>query len=381
MARRRRRSESTLTPYLQQAAEYATVRYGPEIQALQTLMRQARQTRRQRVSEARESRDAMLSAIDSALPLMGQMFDQAAQRTQQAREMVDADLARIGPVGGAAAAFQRALQMGRETQDSNLALARSGLATTLQSQALATERGARKAIKDARQDYRDALSQILQQTAGLAQQRGAFMASTARELAGEAAAAEAAAAEKAAERATRKAIARLNAQAKLDAAELAANSRVQAAKISAAGSGGSGGGRGGASGRKVLSPEEHGKLQDEINRARRVAAEMVRRKVPRQKTASLLLEGEPEERDKFGNVVRPAVKRVTDSPLVAKAALDLAYDGHISYDAFRDLRRRGYAVRRLGFPVNRDRKLRGKRRQQQQGDPLSWLVKALTGRW
>ena len=380
MARRRRRSESTLTPYLQQAAEYATVRYGPEIQALQTLMRQARQTRRQRVSEARESRDAMLSAIDSALPLMGQIFDQAAQRTQQAREMVDADLARIGPVSGAAAAFQRALQMGRETQDSNLALARSGLATTLQSQALATERGARKAIKDARQDYRDALSQILQQTAGLAQQRGAFMASTARELAGEAAAAEAAAAEKAAERATREAIARLNAQAKLDAAELAANSRVQAAKISAAGSGGSGGVRGGASGRKVLSPEEHGKLQDQINRVRGVVANLRRSGANRQEAAEIILRGRPEKRDAYGNVQRAAVRPTTDSPLVAKAALDLVFDGHISYDAFRDLRRRGYAVRRLGFPVNRDRKLRGKRRQQQ-GDPLSWLVKALTGRW
>src|SRR5690606_3576464 len=105
MARRRRRQRDSLNPYLRQAAEYATIKYGPEVQGLRTLVAQAQKERRQRVTQARGARDAILGAIDESRPRLAGEFDRAAQQMQSTREIIDQDLARIGPVGGGSAAI------------------------------------------------------------------------------------------------------------------------------------------------------------------------------------------------------------------------------------------------------------------------------------
>jgi hypothetical protein len=98
-------------------------------------------------------------------------------------------------------------------------------------------------------------------------------------------------------------------------------------------------------------------LKDDISKALTYARDFKTDQRSRAEAAKLLVQGRTSQTVKTtdpktnvaGSVKIPGVP-ATDQ-LTASVALDLAYDGHVSKKNQRELRRRGFKVKGLGYPT------------------------------
>lgn len=151
-------------PYATQAGNLTTIRYGPEISALTALLRQAEDDRDLRLRQAQAGRQYSVGAVDQARPMV--------QRAYQ----------------GAQAAVQPAFAQGGGIESSALQ-ARLGESQALADSQLAARRvsafeGEGAARSSALRDFRSDRGKIGQRATDLARESGAFSAQTITDLTG-----------------------------------------------------------------------------------------------------------------------------------------------------------------------------------------------------
>jgi hypothetical protein len=151
-------------PYSQQAANLSLTRYGPEISTLTALLRQAEEDRDLRLRQAKSGRQYAVGAVNAARPEVTHSYEAAAGAVQPA-------FAQGG--GIEAEALQARLGEGA-------ALARTQLANRRVS-AIEGEGAARTA---AFTDFRSDRGKIAQRALDLSREQGAFQASTITDLIG-----------------------------------------------------------------------------------------------------------------------------------------------------------------------------------------------------
>ncbi len=377
MARRQQQRRPAADPFLTQAQQLAILRFGPELSGLNALRSQAAADYKSMVANAKGSRKAVEAGIADAAPKVSAAYDAATDRIGQVNTIVDADLAKIGPVTGQSAALQQAIQLERQRAANSIATLKGSATADFEQQGLDAVKAERAAVKAARQQRSEAFGQIAQRAVDLGREQGAFVTSTAQQLGGEAAAAQAAAEQRAAELANARLIARINARTSRQNAEMQAetsrqNAQTQAdatlgaAQISAdARRDTAGGGRGGRSG--LRTRDAHRSFQDEVSRLQRTVAGVRRRRpnTSRQALGQLLLDGVPAGREPVLNqkgervvdadgVLRtrevPAINPATKNALATTVALDLALNGKVSRGTLDKLHKAGFSIRELGLP-------------------------------
>lgn len=388
MAKKSRKSSQVNNPYVSQAEQYAVIRYGPQVSGLRTLLQNARSEYQRSVKNARQGAQAVQDAVAQASPLVDQAYADAGVRMQQRQSIVDQDLAQIGQPQGLSAALQQAIALERQGAADSMAREQAFSQSALQRRATDAVVASRAAITEAKDTRNLAVGQILQQATDLAGQRGAFIASTAQDLAGDAAAAQAKADAQAADRALRQYTAELQANTSIEnnkrtnrTSRRNAAARAEADAIKAgqaaddkyltkfgltrdqfmglpddvkqrlAQSASSDGTttEKTPTGVDLATPTQFGNFKDSVSAAQRAASVLKNRKLPRSKAAQVLLQGVPAYTDPKTGEKIPAIKPATKSALQAKIALDLVYDGRVSRGTRQEMWQRGFTLDKLGF--------------------------------
>jgi hypothetical protein len=349
-------------PLLAQAQNASIVRYGPEVSALTALLRQAEEDRDLRLRQAKSGREFAVGAVSQAVPAVRQAYRGAAQAVNPAFA-----------AGGGVEAQALAARMA-ESQ----ALASSQLAARRVS-AIEGEGAARGA---ALRDFKTDRGKIGQRYLDLAREQGAFVAGTVGDLRTQKAAAKAQA--KADRAAAQSAADALNARLTQDERNSIRSAGLNPdAPLPGGGyapiPGGSldpkakpkGKGKGGG----WATQEAQAAAGDEIQRLIREAKANKAAGESRHDVADFLLTGAPAGkqpvyevvpdgkggkkrqkklvRDSGGNLV----EATTDDPgftaaksqLLAQAALDMAYDGHLSRATEKLLHARKVKIKPLGL--------------------------------
>lgn len=329
--------------YRQQAADLSLVRFGPEISALTALLRDAQSTRDTRLRQAVNARDAGVSAALSAIPAVHQAYAGAAGQVTPA--FVN---------GGGIEASALQARMGES----------EALATSqLQDRRVAAVQGAGAARGQILREYAQDTGKIYDRARDLKRESGAFKSSTIMDL--------------------------LGADAKA-AADVARQTRdlTQSERNSIRSSGQDpdkplpGGGYAPIPGgrldpkakntKKWATPTQQAAASDTLGVAFTEAKSLIADSpgITRQKAATLLLQGADDIPDKeipvydpvtgkkridpkTGLAVTktvPGVKGVKQikSQLLVSAALDLAFDGHLSRRTQDLLHKRGIKINPLG---------------------------------
>jgi hypothetical protein len=165
-------------PFAQQAADLSLVRYGPEVSALTALLRQAQTDLSQRTASARSGAQLIQSSVDAARPDIQGIYDTAGQQATAAQQIAAPQLAAL-PAGSPFAAAAALEQSGLATR---LAGARAGALTDLTQERIGAAQGAVGETQAAQRAYAQARGQIGQRAQDLAQEQGAFTASTIQDL-------------------------------------------------------------------------------------------------------------------------------------------------------------------------------------------------------
>lgn len=361
-------------PYMDQATQQALVRFGPQLDGLRALMANADQNFKAALGQAEGSRVAVQGAVQQTLPVARGIYDEADQRSAFVRGVVDNDLAKLGPVGGVSNAISQAITLERAGSADRITRGRASTLGDLAQQSVRAAAGEQYAKQGARTRYESDVEKILAQAQGVAGQQGAFTAATAQDLR-DAAAQRAQALEIANNaNATRITTTKINARTSERNARLSASARRAAARAThntaaaslaertrhdlameanAARGGGSSGGS------KYATPSQHHAIDNGVQLALPVAKQYKAAGMSRAALAKLLLNGAPaavaaedDGKVKKGDKL-PAIKPVTKDQLIASVALDLAYDGRVSYANFQKLRKLKLNVKALGYPANR----------------------------
>jgi hypothetical protein len=335
--------------YRQQASDLTLIRYGPEVSALTALMRQAQSDRTDRIRTARSTASLIQNAVDQARPQIASLYAKAGPAAQAAYNIAAPQLAAM-PAGSpfaAAAALERSGLQGRLTES------RAGALTDLSSRRIAAQEGAAYAETAADRDLAKTRGQIGQRAQDLAREQGAFSASTIRDLLDADASAKAKAQADALGRQTSLSTALIGqgfdpttgkpmTGGKLDPSTPMNQAAINKANREAK-----------AKGQKWLTAGEQGKIGDTLGQALHEAQTLQKSGAARHEVAGLLLEGADDVKgkpvyrtvEKNGKRVQervlnpdgtqkttgdiPGVQQIK-SQLLVQAALDVAYDGHLS---------------------------------------------------
>lgn len=329
-------------PFLEDAQAQSIIRYGPELSALKSLLTAAETSYTDRVRQARSSREFSVGAVDRALP-------QVQQAYQGAQQAVAPQFAQAGGVEAQALAARMA-----EAQ----ALAQSQL---YQRRVSAVE-GEGALRSQAQRELSQDRQKIGDRGTDLAREIGAFVTQTA-------------GSSRAAATAAQAEVERFNAQLVQDERNSIRSSGTdpdtglptQDAQtvIDNANR---------TPSKKWASQEQHASASDEIANLQTFAAKLRSEKVSRKDAVSVLLNGaEADEvpiyekykdadgkvktrkkliRDDQGNIVEATRKRAAvpkaSSQVLLKAALDMAYDGHLSRATQKLLHDRNLQIGQLG---------------------------------
>lgn len=349
MARRRNR-------FISQAAEEALVRFGPELSALKELRRSAEMNLTQGVAAAHAGAAGVLSAINQARPDIRQAYGQAGAAAAQQAALSDADLAKLGPV---AASVRAAILGERSGFQTRLAGEQAADLSSLSNRAVAAREGESFGTQQAQKSFINTLTQVLGRKQDLARERGAFTASTAQQLR-----------QDAADRRLRVQLQEMSAgqseRNSLRSAGLDPNTGKpiqggpldpNAARYKSKAKGGRDGGQ--------ASDAAHAAAQDQVQTATSWAQRLKAQGLSRHDVAVALSQGRKESEvpvyrtDAAGHqqrVLNPDGTQQTrkragvpqiGSQLLLSAALDQAFDGHLSRQNARRLHQRGLQVRRL----------------------------------
>jgi hypothetical protein len=353
MARHRR------SRFITQAQQDAIVRFGPEISGLKALIAEAQAEKRSGIRSARSTARSVTSAINQATPGVAQVYREAAGTQKAAAARVQADVAGLqglNPNVLAAIAAERASAADRTSGSQAAAL------TDLATQKVAARRGQQFAVQRARSDFASSVAKVLQRNTDLAREQGAFIISEAGKSRQEAAQRR---------QQMRELSMRLSQQERASirssgidpvtggltqdakTAEQALRIRQQAARQKAAA--------------KKKPSRVPATQQLTFGNTYQQALNILRTQVDPNRNhgrgggRAALLNGLPavtkKTRNKDGLVetqtLAPAVKPISN-PLAARVALDMYYDGHLSPETVRILRRNGIRVKALpGVNLNR----------------------------
>lgn len=346
-------------PFVSQANAESLVRYGPQISALTALMRQSEDTYNQTVAGAKSTAGLIQAAVDRAQPTVGAAYDRSIGQAGQAFGVAQPALNAL-PAGSpftAVAGLEQAGLTGR------LAESRASTLSELADRRVAAQEGSQYAQQAAGRTLASDRAKIGQQATDLAGQQGAFVADTIQQNID--------ASDKA--NATAK-----NQQANRDQTE---RDSLRSSGIDPDTGQPIPGGKldpKTAAGKKWLSATAQGKAGDAIQGALNEAKTLKQSGAAREEAAQLLLQGSKDTSqtvyenvpvvDQFGNVVKGKTKRqpklnrdgtvVTktvpglpkvNSQLLLSAALDMAYDGHLSRRNQQLLHARGIQLAPLGL--------------------------------
>lgn len=327
---------------LSQAAAQSLVRFGPEESALTELIRQAQANYRMQVRQAAGMSRGIRAAVRQARPRTARIYDRAGlEQARAADTLVGADLAALGPVADsikAGAALEQTAGL------RNLQEARAAALADLGSRAVAAREGAAYAKRSARDELVSELSKVMGRKQALARERGAFEAATVGDLL-----------ESAADRrATRR-----NNRERLSQSE---RNSLRSSGIDPDTGRPIPGGRldpkGPAASRKWATDDEHQQARTMIGTGFSEAKTLKRSGASRREAAELLAAGADEQpvydRKTGRKVFNPdgTAKKVPglpkiEDPLMLRAALDMAYDGHLSRETQRMLHDSNYRIGRL----------------------------------
>jgi hypothetical protein len=327
-------------PYADQAAAQALVRFGPETSALTALLRAAEQSYEDRVRTAVASRRRSVGAVDAALPQVSAAYAGAQAAVQPA----------FTAQGGVEAG---ALQARLGEAD---ALARAQLA----ARSVSAVEGEGAARDQALRDFRTDRGKIGDRATDLAREIGAFTTATAGDLRGADAAAQAK-------------IDELNARLRQDERESIRSAGFDPDTGAPLPGGKADPNRDKGGGKKWASQTVQAEAQDDIDSLRGFAEKLKAADVNRRDAAQALQTGQESKpvfrtvqvKDRYGNVTGTKQERVLDpktgaqvmtpavpqakSRLLLAAALDVAYDGHLSRRTQKLLHDRGIKIAPLGL--------------------------------
>lgn len=321
-------------PYAAQAANAALVRYGPEGSVLAQLLRDAEDRRDTALRQATSGRDYAIGRAEEAAPAIDRAYSTASQAVTPA----------FAASGGTEA----------QALAARMAEAQAQAQAQLQDRRVSAATGATAARGQALRDYASDRGKVTQRILDLAQERGAFTAQTIADLKG------------------------ADAQAKAAADEL--NARLGQSERNSIRSSGydpdtgqpiPGGkadpNRKGNGGAGWASQAAQSGASDTINNALSWAKKLKDAGVPRGDAAKALLTGAdpqpvyrtvklPNGQTKQERVLNPdgtqkttpAVPQI-DSQLYLSAALDMAYDRHLSARNQKLLHERGIQLEPLGL--------------------------------
>lgn len=162
-------------PYLSEADALALVRFGPETTALKALMQQAAEDRDTAIKSAASTSSLVRSAVDEARPTVRSAYDQSMRQAAAQQAIAAPQLTPGSPFAQAAAIEQTGL-------NSRLAESRAAEDTALTNRRIAAGEGAAYAQTAANRQYAQDRSKIGQRALDLANEQGAFTASTAMDL-------------------------------------------------------------------------------------------------------------------------------------------------------------------------------------------------------
>jgi hypothetical protein len=344
--------------YRRQAADLSTVRYGPEVSALTALIRQAEEDRDQRVRTARSTASLIQGAVDEARPGVRAVYRDAGRQSSAQQQIAASALTPGSPFAQAAAIEQSGLR-------SRMSGARAAALTDLTSRRIAAGEGAAYAQSAAQRDFAKTRGQIGQRAQDLAREQGAFQSSTIMDLIG------------------------ADQKARADAVELSARlGQQERNSIRSSGIDPNTGkpipggrldpkarpGKGNA-GRGWATSTQQAAAQDTIGQAIHEAKTLKQSGAKRHEVAQMLLEGVDDVprkeipvydpatgKKKLNRDGTPVTKAVPAVPgvkaiphkLFVQAAIDIAYDGHLSKRTTRLLHARGIKIKPLGIRTYSD---------------------------
>lgn len=323
--------------FASQAALEALVRFGPELSGLKSLQRQAVSNLDLGVRQAHGTANAITGAINAATPQVGKIYDDAGlKQAGIAGTLIGHDLAGLGSVADSIKAGASLEAAGAADK---LNLAKTNALTDLSTQKVRARQGEQFAIKGAKDQFIKDVTEILQRKVDLGREKGAFTAATIGDLAQAAAEREAKALEGRAGRRTQREIA----QANRDNALLTAGVDAQGHVIPGGKADPKVTGKG--KGQKVNTDLQHGELDDSVSTAQTIINTRLKGLGSRKELMDILVKGMPAR--KVGDTQVAAIP--AQKPLVAQAALELAFDKKISRKTLKKLHERGYSIKKLGW--------------------------------
>jgi len=340
-----KKTKTRRSRFADDAALQALVRFGPEETGLQALAQQARADYGVSVRQAQNTGDLTLAAAKEAIPAVAKIYDQAGLDQAKTASLVSPELAAL--TGPAAGVMQRGGALEVAQQLANLRSSKASALEDLNTRQVAARQGQQFGVLNARQKFEADMQKILAQSQGLAQQKGAFTASTINSLLqsslergvkkrGQ---------DKTAEAAQARVSATLRGQ-DLSHADRVASRKAQAAKDAKTTLPG---------GVKLNAQSMHGRVTDQVKSLESWIRTHKSAFGSRARMAQVLLEGRPaqtlDDPDNPGVKLKvPAIPKAP-SQLALQAALDVVYNGGVSNGTAREFHRRGYSVQMLGLPA------------------------------
>ena len=349
-----KKTKSRRSRFAEDAALQALVRYGPEETGLQALAQQAKADYGVSVRQARTTGDLTLQAAKEAIPGVARIYDQAGLEQAKTASLVSPELAQLS--GPGAGVLQRGGALEVAQQLANLRASKASALEDLTTRQVAARQGQQYGILNARQKFVSDMQKILGQRQGLAQQKGAFTASTINSLAE--ASAKRAVTKRGQDKTAEAARARIDAT--LRGQDLSHADRVASRKLKAA----EDAKKTLPGGMKLQTPGAHGRVADQVKSLEAVIREHKGDYSSRHELAQDLLVGVPASTvtdPKTGAKLKDPGIPKAPSQLALQAALDVAYNGGVSRGTARALHQRGYSVQMLGLPAGTKIKPRPKR--------------------
>jgi len=347
-----KKTKTRRSRFADDAALQALVRFGPEETGLQALAQQARADYGVSVRQAQNTGDLTLAAAKEAIPAVAKIYDQAGLDQAKTASLVSPELAAL--TGPAAGVMQRGGALEVAQQLANLRSSKASALEDLNTRQVAARQGQQFGVLNARQKFEADMQKILAQSQGLAQQKGAFTASTINSLLNSAA-----------DRGVKRDVARIGASASKSNTTARLNQQERNSLRSSGIDPDTGkpipGGKldpkakpgtlpGGV---KLNTPAMHGRVTDQVKSLEGWIREHRGDYKSRAEIAHDLLNGVPGSTvtdPKTGAKIRDPGVPKAPSQLALQAALDVVYNGGLSRGTSATLHQRGYSVKILGLP-------------------------------
>jgi hypothetical protein len=347
--------------WAREAAMQALVRFGPEASGLRALERQAKSTYQMTTKTAAGAAQTIVGEVDRARPAVKRNYDQAGlDAARAAHKVINPVMNSLGPAAGTLAA---ATKLSQGTGARRLAEERAASLTDLSQRRVQAVQGAQFAQANARDTLVGELAKIFERQQDLRRERGAFTAATAGQLR-----------EAARDRAQQMDIAELSAETQRQNSRRTQRQSERNSLRSAGINPETGkpipGGRldpkeKDGKGREWASSAQQQAARRDFQQALDYAKDFSRERAPRHEAANVLKRGLPASEDeviydpqtgkpkvgKDGKRLKapgtPGVPAIKDE-LMLTAALDIAYDGHLSRATQRKLHANGIKIGPLG---------------------------------